>query len=117
MSFYEGMAYTATSLVTKFGREVTFKRETGGSIDPVTGATTPPVVELFTPPGIWQTIKRENIDGTLIQFGDKMLVIDASFAPEMSDQVLVNSTYWNIVDISDKNPAGTPLVYNVQVRK
>lgn len=117
MSFYEGMAKTATNLITKFGKAVTFKRETGGTYDPVTGATTPPVVELFYPPGIWQTINAENIDGTLIQAGDRMVVIDASFAPEMTDKVLINSTYWNIVNISDKNPAGIPLAYNIQVRK
>ena len=57
------------------------------------------------------------VDGTRITASDRELVIDASVTPAMSDLVTIAGQQWTVVGITSSNPAGTPLVYFVQVRR
>lgn len=51
-----------------------------------------------------------------VQAGDRMLMIDASVAPELTDKIMVGASALAIVNIESINPAGTPLAYQLQVR-
>ena len=115
--FYTGIAATASKLLTKYGKPITFSRTTAGTYDPITGATTAGTTATFTPPGIFQTIRADLIDGELIQKGDKMFVIDNSFAPTLTDTVLIGSENWSIVNIREVEPAGLALVRFIQARR
>jgi hypothetical protein len=46
-----------------------------------------------------------------------MFVLDNSQIPATTDQVIINSVPWSIVDLKPVSPAGTDIVYFVQVRK
>jgi hypothetical protein len=52
-----------------------------------------------------------------VQTGDKLAVIDASQAPQMTDKLVDGANIWQVVDIDTINPAGTPIAYFVRVRK
>jgi hypothetical protein len=116
MAFYDDMAATATELLAEFGAPIAITRETGGSRDPVTGVETPGTVETFTPSGVLKPYPARLIDGTLIQAGDRELIIDASMTPLMTDRPLVSGREWAIVRITTVNPAGTPIVHRLQLR-
>lgn len=117
MEFYASLAATASRLLEKYGKAITFKRETAGSYDPVTGATVAGTITTHTPNGIFQTIRSDLIDGTRIQSGDKMFVIDSSFEPVLSDKVVISGADWSIQEVTPSQPADTTLVYFVLIRK
>jgi len=88
MAFYDRMADTATRLLTKFGRPVTFERVTS-VFNPITGMDTSRTTETTDTVGVEIPINKALIDGTRVQVGDRFLVVDASFEPMMSDRLMV----------------------------
>lgn len=115
--FYDKMAATASRLVVKFGKSITIRRTTAGTFDPVTGTQTGDTTADLTTNGIEQKIDTKLIDGTRIQNGDRMFVFDKTQVPTVEDQIIVNSVPWSIVMVTPVSPAGTDIVYFVQVRK
>ena len=113
MSFYGKMAKTANRLIKKFGAAITISRVSGESVDPVTGVVTPGTEELFYPFGILKKYPDNLIDGTSIKSSDRVLILDNTVEPLMTDTIVD----WSIESIETSNPAGTSLVYFVQVRK
>ena len=104
-------------LIAMRGQVVTISRTTGGSIDPVTGVTTPgTTVELQTK-GILKPYKKDLVDGTRIQKDDQELVLNNTLQPLESDKPVINGEEYTIEHIEEINPAGTPLLYMVQVRR
>jgi hypothetical protein len=116
-AFYTNLARTASNLIAKFGADISFKRETGGSIDPVTGVTIPGTVETLTAKGIFQRIPDDLVDGSRILASDRLLVIEAKFEPVMTDKVVIDNQNWPIEEIAPVNPAGTPITYVLRVRR
>lgn len=88
MAFYDRMADTATRLLTKFGRPVTFERVTS-VFNPITGMDTSRTTATTDTVGVEIPINKALIDGTRVQSDDKFIVIDASFEPTMSDRLMV----------------------------
>ena len=118
MSFYENAAQTSAILIAKRGLEFVFTRVTGASIDPVTGVKTPGISVEFKPRGIYKRISKDDLIGsTLIQQGDKLLIIDDTFRPMLSDTVLIEGASWNIIDVTPVNPGGIDIIYYVHVRR
>lgn len=117
MTFYSDMASVANDLLTEFGADVILLRSTPGTFDRVTGAETGATTAEITATGIQQSYKADLIDGTRIKHGDRLYVIDDTQTPAMTDKVKVGSDYWSIVNIDETNPAGTVIVYFIQVRK
>ncbi|MCO1337104.1 hypothetical protein MO867_22530, partial [Microbulbifer sp. OS29] len=59
-------------------------------------------------------------EGQSIQRGDKKLIIAAAgleWVPSLTTEAEINGVKWQVVNIKEANPAGTPLVYFCQVRK
>jgi len=124
-AFYDRMATTALRLLARFGSEQTLRDVTPGTYDPVTGGSTgdtpisqPAQVILLdytaTESG------QQYAEGSEIQKGDKKIIIAAKglqWAPELTTKVDVSGTLWQIVNVKEANPAGTPLVYFCQGRK
>ena len=117
MSIYARLASTASRLLTTYGQTVTLRRTTGGSVNPVTGATVAGTVQTLTAPGILQRYPDELVDGTRILASDRMLILDSTVQPQITDLVSLEGQQWTLVQIQTINPAGTPLVYMLQVRR
>jgi hypothetical protein len=110
------MAATASKLLSKFGGVVSVSRTTGSAVNPITGAVTPGSTTTLTAKGLITDFDTRLIDGTTIQNGDRLLVIDNTFEPSMTDRPVIGSQQWNIVSIMTKKPANVAVVYMIQVR-
>ena len=119
MNFYERMQATANRLLKSKGQAITITRQTAGAYDPATGAAT---VTTTTQSG-WGAVfeyAAKNIDGNLIQAGDKQLLLSAInaagtalTAPQVNDTVNVGGT---ITQIKTLSPAGTTVMFDCNLR-
>lgn len=117
MSFYADMAEVAADLLAEFGAAVTLRRVSGGTFSAVTGTASGESSSDITSTGVIKPFRADLIDGTRIQQGDKVLILDDSQVPALTDKVLIGTAAWNILDIDTVSPAGTPLVYFVHIRQ
>jgi len=116
-AFYNKMATTAKNLLAKFGVAWTITRNTGEVIDNITGAVTSAGTSAtFTPKGVLTVYDKRLMGNGRIEQGDRLLILDDTVLPLMTDKPTINGVVWNIQDIEIVEPAGIPLVYKVQVR-
>jgi hypothetical protein len=122
--FYDEMADVALELISEFGQPVTLRDTAPGEYDPVTGTTTPGSVTEQTGSCILQDYSLQesgaaNLAGSDIRQNDKKILIAAKglTAPTLSTQIIADGHTWTAVNIKENNPAGTPLVYEIQGRR
>jgi hypothetical protein len=111
------MAATALKLLTKFGQQVTLTRYTGATIDPVTGEESSGSDVSTTVIGVLRPYPDKMIDGERIMAGDRELILSSSVEPLPADRFVIGGDAWGVVSIKDIVPAGTTIVYFVQVRR
>lgn len=112
--FYNNLASVASRLLTKFGQDVVFRSSL--TVNPLTGALTGTQTDVTTK-GIFKKIPDNLVDGTRIKSTDKMVVINNSYTPTMSDRVIMGTDIYTIQEIHTSSPAGVDLVYGVRLRK
>lgn len=115
--FYNRMATMAARLIKKFGAIGSLKRTTGASIDPVTGVVVGGTTTTYTPYTLLQKFADDMIDGTRILASDRLIILDDTIEPLTTDTITISSQDWNIMSVSESNPAGVAIVYFVQARK
>lgn len=117
MTFYTDMQATASSLLTNYGQNLTFSRETPGAYDPATGTTGTATTSSYSAYGVALNYRNFEIDGERILQGDRQLTIqNVSTEPKINDTVELDSTTYTVLSVMAMNPAGTNLVYKLQVR-
>lgn len=114
---YDALAATATRLLTEHGQAITIRRTTTGTYAPSTDTYTGSTTTTLTARGVVRDYRADQIDGTVIRRGDRVVVIDATVTPTLADEVLLDGAYWSIVSIQTASPAGTPLSHTLQVRR
>lgn len=120
-AFYARMAATALRLITQFGQTITLRDTVPGEYDPVTGETTPetPIdqpAQAILQDYALQQAGMSYAEGTVIKQGDKKILVAAQglTPPTLTTTVIAGGSTWTIVNIKEINPAGTPLVYEIQ---
>ena len=116
---YAEIATTSAELLAEFGQEVTLRNVTPGVYNPATSSTSAPTETdvkykgaLFDF-GAGQTMER----GTLIQAGDKKLLLDPAAVVDPQDRVLdAAGVVYSIISIGEIKPAGTRVLYNLHLR-
>ncbi|QTH12472.1 hypothetical protein C4C32_17960 [Pseudomonas corrugata] len=121
MSFYDEMALMALEMITEFGQPVTISKTEPGEYDPDAGGETPGVpVEQIAQGILLDFTGQEFQNNSLIRQGDKKLKIAAqglTWVPGLLDKVVAHGRTWSIVPpLKEVNPAGTPILYEIQVR-
>lgn len=121
MAFYDEMAVMALDLITEFGQQVTIRDTVKGAYDPSTGKAGPDTFTDRLAQGILLDFTGQEFQtNTLIKVGDKKLKIAAkglTAPPTLLSKVLVQGRSWSIIPpMKEINPAGTPLLYELQVR-
>lgn len=121
MAFYEEMAVMALDMITEFGQPVTISKTVLGEYDPETGGEAPGATVEQTAQGILLDFTGlEFQNNSLIRQGDKKLKIAAqglAWVPGLLDKVVAQGRTWSIVPpLKEINPAGTPILYELQVR-
>ena len=63
--------------------------------------------------GAGKTLER----GSLIQVGDKRLLLEAGAAPQLEDHMIVGSDEYTIVSIGALEPSGIAVLFDLHLRK
>ena len=121
MSFYDDMAVMALEMIAEFGQSVILREVIPGDYDPETGQTAPDQTREQVAHGIMADFSgMEFQNNSLIKQGDKKLKLAAKgleWVPGLMSKVVVQGVTWAIVPpLNEINPAGTPLLYELQVR-
>lgn len=125
MTFYSNLAATAARLIVEKGGPVTLRRPDPGTYDPVTGETTAGAANDYALRGLLLDYKLiasgvKYAEGTEIRQDDKRLLLAAEgldITPAPTDRAIVGAETYQVVNIKQINPAGTPVLYELQVRK
>jgi hypothetical protein len=120
-AFYDRTAATALRLITQFGQPVTISKAEPGEYDPETGGNTSGSTIEQTAQGILLDFTGQEFqNNSLIIQGDKKLKIAAQgleWVPDLLNKVIIQGRTWSIVPpLKEVNPAGTPILYELQVR-
>lgn len=120
MSFYRSMGATARRVLASKGQAMILRRPGAGAYDVATGTTTttpdddhPVIGGVFHFPALL-------IDGTRIQFGDRKVIIAAdgmAIEPAPGDLLKIGDDWAKVIESKPTSPAGTPVIYTLQVRR
>lgn len=121
MAFYDEMAAMAVEMITEFGQPVIIRATTVDEYDPGAGTAPPDTTIEQSAQGILLDFTGQEFqNNSLIKQGDKKLKIAAQgleWGPDLLNKVIVQGRTWSIVPpLKVINPAGTPLLYELQVR-
>lgn len=121
VTFYNEMAMMALEMITEFSQPVTIRATTVGEYDPETGSAPPDSTKEQTAQGILLDFTGQEFqNNSLIKQGDKKLKIAAQgleWVPDLLNKVIIQGRTWSIVPpLKEVNPAGTPILYELQVR-
>jgi hypothetical protein len=112
---YLGVKSTASSLLSKFGQQLTFTRTANSTYDPDTGTATTSSSTYTKYACAFDYTDRERAEGT-IQAGDRRLLAEGH-TYEIGDSVSLNGDTYRIVNISNIQPGDTAVACNLQIRK
>lgn len=117
MSFYGGLANTAAKLLKDKGQSMIIRRKAVTTKDPAAGTVTTSAPQDFTVHGVLVNYNTQLVADGVVQKGDRQAIIEGGVvAPTKEDQLVVEGRTWTIVDFESVNPAGTPVIYKLQVR-
>lgn len=119
MAFYDEMAVMALDLITEFGQPVILREITTPEYDPDNPGGGDVIIEQIAQGILLDFTGLEFQNDTLIVRGDKKLKVAAlgmAWKPKPLVQVDVQGKTWTVINLKEINPAGTPLLYELQVR-
>ena len=118
MSFdYSELAVLADELLEEFGQPVTITTSVTGVYNPATG-TAPSSVTSHEGWAALFDYGARDVNGTLIQQGDKQLLLSPNLIapPKLDDVVTVSQVKYTIKNIKVVSPSGVPVLYECNVR-
>lgn len=125
---YDQAYETALSLLTSFGQPIILRR-LSETFDPAsgmlveTGSVDGTVMGVITSmPQSWQgggssETSQFSDRGIPLAIGERMVIIDGTIAPLMTDVVVIRGDEWRIVGIETVNPGGLAIVYKLAVKR
>lgn len=111
---YTPLQSSATALIQRFGKQLTFTRVTKGAYDPNTGQTSDSSSTYQKHACVFDYSNAEVNDTTILQ-GDRRLLAEAGDY-EVNDTVSIASKVYRIISISENQPSDTQMSVNIQVR-
>ena len=124
MTFYTRLQATANRLLKGKGQSITLTKITAGTYNPATGGFTGAGTSTQAAYGAIFDYGTKQIDGTLIKAGDKQLLLSAFktdgsalTAPVLGDTVSIGGVTYTLVEpLKEVNPAGTVVLFDVNLR-
>lgn len=114
--FYASMAATSARLIRDKGQVVTLSSPEGGAYSPATGLTQPAAASVATR-GVALAYPARAVDGTTILQGDVRLLLSPAVDPRAYKVATFDGVAHAIVAVQPLSPAGTVLLYELQVRR
>lgn len=121
--FYDEMAATADELLREFGKPLVLRRVTAGAYDPASGGAVQTTVDFSGTGTLFdfdiQAAGQAFAGATLIQIGDKQCFLSPAGVPlpVTGDLVVDGSDVWQVKNVKAVSPAGTPVLYELHLRK
>lgn len=122
-AFYDDMAATADELLREYGKPLVLRRVTPGAYDPSSGAAAETTVD-FPGTGTMfdfalQSAGQAFAGATMIETGDKQCYLSPVGAPlpMAGDLVVDGADAWQVKNVKAVNPAGTPVLYELHLRR
>jgi hypothetical protein len=119
MAFYDEMAALALELIAEFGQPVILREITTPEYDPDNPGSGDVIIEQSAQGILLDFTGLEFQSDTLIVRGDKKLKVAAlgmAWKPKPLVQVDVQGKTWTVINFKEISPAGTPILYELQVR-
>lgn len=119
MAFYDEMAALALELIAEFGQPVTLRDIHPGEYDPDNPGSGEVILEQTAQGILLDFTGLEFQNDTLIVRGDKKLKLAAlgmGWKPRPLIKADVQGKTWTVINFKEVNPAGTPILYELQVR-
>jgi len=115
---YSALQTTATRLLRENGQAITLNYESSEVIDPATGVvTTVATNNSISGYGLASNYDQSEIDGNSIRSSDiKLLLSNTSSAPQPGWTATVDSKVHRVMDVRQIKPAGTNVMYILQLR-
>lgn len=114
--FYASMAATSARLIRDKGQVVTLSSPEGGTYSPAVGFN-PPTDAPVTTSGVALAYPARSVDGTTILQGDVRLLLSPDVDPRGYKVATFDGVAHAIVSVQPLSPAGTVLLYELQVRR
>lgn len=114
--FYASMAATSARLIRDKGQAVVLSSPEGGTYSPATGFT-PPATSSATTNGVALAYPARSVDGTTVLQGDVRLLLSPAVDPRAYKVATFDGVAHAIVSVQPLSPAGTVLLYELQVRR
>ena len=116
MTIYDELALIADDLITEFGQSITIQRpaSSGDAWNPSVTYTD------YTTDCVLRPVKAYEANNELIELGDVMATVEVgnlAITPKTSDKAVVDGVTYQIVQVWDVSPAGTSVVYKLQLRR
>ena len=111
---YSGLKRKVNPLIKRFGMTATVTRP--GTVDRVDGEEVVTPATSFDVIGLREEYKPSEIDGTRIVAGDVKFLCQAVKQVKVGDLVNLNGTDYRVVNPNPLQPAGTTLLFQLQLR-
>lgn len=111
------LVVTADEIITEFGQPIIISHTSYGEYDPITSESLITTTS-ETVTGVMFDYGEKEINGTTIVRGDKKLLVTPIGVSiiELGDTVTVNGKDYIITIVTETNPAGTNLMYELSIR-
>lgn len=111
----------ASEMIAKYGALITIRVHANSGYTPASDDYTTKVSTDYSTRGIFTEIKNDDKGVSLVQAGDRMLIVPALGLPadlEKAERVDVISAGYtlNPISINPLSPGGEPVLYRIQVR-
>ena len=98
MTFYTGLATTATRLLTDKGQTATWAHDNNdGTFNPATGEKTGGTTTAYSAKGALLDFETRRVDGTAVLATDKRFLMQVGSKPDVSDTITVNSVAYQVI--------------------
>lgn len=125
---YTEIAAGALESLLEAGQTVKLRRTVPGEYDPSTGGAVDVDVDYEGTGAAFdyslQDSGQASDPNTLIRVGDKQLYLavtqtngDAMPTPLTSDRMVIGAAVWSVQNVKEVNPAGVPVLYELNLRK
>jgi hypothetical protein len=118
-ALYGELAQAAVDLLNELGQLVLVSRAgAGGGYDPDSGFVDEEAVQVWSASGVEFQYNQREVDGSLIQSGDRRVLIAPSLGttPQSGDVVTLGTVRLEVVESRPLQPAGVVVLHEVQAR-
>ena len=117
MALADSLAKVASTIIGKFGGDVTVRIVTAGDYNTTTGAITESASDT-TVSGILEDVNLREVN-ELVQAGDKRLTVaadDLATAPETKDRVVIGGVVHQIIRVETTEQDNTAIIHELILR-